>query len=205
MDAHISHLHSELSSSVTLIRQTYWIPTIRQVANSILRKCVTCKKVKGRPYTAPDPPPLPQDRLREAPPFTVKGVDFTGVLTVKNNDGTTSKAYICLFTCASTRAVHLEVVDNLTEETFILAFRRFVSRKSLPKTMITDNASTYIAAAKHIENLTRSASLTETLNNYGTKWTFIPKRAPWYGGFWERLIGITKEGFGTFPYQYRTS
>ncbi|XP_063420482.1 uncharacterized protein LOC134705689 [Mytilus trossulus] len=193
MDAHISHLHSGLSSTVTLIRQTYWIPTIRQVANSILRKCVTCKKVKGRPYTAPDPPPLPKDRLREAPPFTVTGVDFTGALTVKNNDGTTSKAYICLFTCASTRAVHLEVVDNLTEETFILAFRRFVSRKSLPKTMISDNATTYIAAAKHIENLTRSASLTETLNNYGTTWTFIPKRAPWYGGFWERLIGITKD------------
>ena len=70
-DAHVTHLHSRLSSTVTLRCQTYWIPTLRQVVKSILHKCVSCKKVTGRPYSAPDPPPLPKDRLREEPPFTV--------------------------------------------------------------------------------------------------------------------------------------
>ena len=196
-DAHVTHLHAGLSNTIMLLRQRYWIPTIRQVVRGILHKCVVCKKATGRPYQASVPPPLPKDRLREAPPFTVTGVDFTGAFNVRNNDGQTSKVYVCLFTCANTRAVHLEVVTDLTENTFLLAFRRFASRKSLPEVMISDNASTYIAAAKQIEELTRSSTLTEKLNNYGTTWKFIPKRAPWYGGFWERLIGLAKRSIRT--------
>ena len=63
------------------------------------------------------------------------------------------------FTCASIRAVHLEVVTDLKEDTFILAFSRFASRKSLPKVMISDNATRYIAAAKEMEKLTNSPLL----------------------------------------------
>ena len=103
-----------------------------------------------------------------------------------------STLVICLFTCASTRAMHLEIVSNLSEETFILAFRRFSSRKSLPRIMISDNASTYVAASKEIQHLTDSPYLQGKLNQYGTVWKFIPRGAPWYGGFWERMIGLTK-------------
>ena len=88
-DAHVTHLHAGLSNTIMLLRQTYWIPTIRQVVRSILHKCVVCRKATGRPYQASVPPPLPKDRLREAPPFTVTGVDFTGALNVRNNDGQT--------------------------------------------------------------------------------------------------------------------
>ncbi|XP_071149289.1 uncharacterized protein [Mytilus edulis] len=194
-DAHKRSLHSGVNGTVTLLRQSYWIPQIRQNVKTILRKCVTCKKVTGQHYRTPEAPPLPKDRLREAPPFTVTGVDFTGALKVRNKNGKDSKAYICLFTCASTRAVHLEIVTDLTEEQFILAFRRFSSRKSLPKIMLSDNATTYVASAKEIERLTSSPTLQATLNSQGTEWKFIPKRAPWYGGFWERLIGLTKNCF----------
>ena len=96
------------------------------------------------------------------------------------------------FTCASTRAVHLEVVPDLSNETFIQAFRRFASRKSLPRTMISDNAMTFSAAANTIQSLIRSATVQDMLHRHGTEWKFIPKRAPWFGGWWERLIGITK-------------
>jgi len=57
--------------------------------------------------------------------------------------------------------------------------------------MISDNASTYLAAANEIEQLMRSTVVQDDLRNRGTAWKFIPKRAPWYGGFWERLIGLT--------------
>ncbi|XP_071138915.1 uncharacterized protein [Mytilus edulis] len=192
MDAHAKNFHSGLESTVTFIRQSYWIPSIRQCVKSILRNCVTCRKITGRPYHTPDPPPLPSDRLNDSPPFTVTGVDFTGALNVRTKSNSISKAYICLFTCANTRAVHLEIVEDLTEQTFILAFRRFTSRKSLPKIMMSDNCTTYTAAAKEIEMLTKSTTIQEQLNIYGTQWKFIPKRAPWYGGWWERLIGLTK-------------
>ena len=118
-------------------------------------------------------------------------MDFTGALYVRNGNGE-EKAYICLFTCANTRAIHLEVVSDMTEESFLQASCRFVSRRSLPVIMISDNASTYLAAASDIAQLMKSTAVQNALRNRGTTWQFIPKRAPWYGGFWECLIGLTK-------------
>ena len=145
----------------------------------------------GKAYSIPDPPPLPRARTKEGKPFEVTGVDFTGALYVRNSKGE-NKVYICLYTCGLTRAVHLEVVSDLNLETFLQAFCRFVSRKSLPRLMLSDNASTYVAAAKDLEQLFASPKLKEALSSRGIKWQFIPKRAPWYGGFWERIIGLTK-------------
>lgn len=147
----------------------------------------------GKPYVAPESPPLPKVRVTESPPFTITGVDFTGALYVKGSTNEETKVYICLFTCAVTRAVHLEVVSDLTVDTFLLAFRRFVGRKSLPKQMISDNASTYLSAAEELRKMFESDTLKEALESQNISWTFIPKRAPWYGGFWERIIGLTKQ------------
>lgn len=129
--------------------------------------------------------------MADSHPFTVTGVDFSGAIFVKTPRGQ-EKVYICLFTCANTRAVHLEVVSSLTVPSFIAALRRFASRKSLPQVIISDNASTYQSAAEELTRLFRSAELTTSLSKRGIEWKFIPKRAPWYGGFWERLIGLTK-------------
>ena len=78
-------------------------------------------------------------------------------------------------------------------DSFLLAFRRFSSRKSLPTQMLSDNASTYLAAAEEIKQLFESDDLKEALGHQHVTWSFIPKRAPWYGGFWECLIGLTKQ------------
>ena len=188
---HKKQLHGGVNSTLTAIRQCYWIPSARQVIRKLLRHCVTCQKVQGKPYQIPDPPPLIKERIQNAQPFEFTGVDFTGALYVRNG-GDESKVYICLFTCAVSRALHLEIVTDLTVETFLQAFRRFSSRKSLPKILISDNASTYMAAAEELLKLFNSPLLTETLTRKGVVWKFIPKRAPWYGGFWERLIGLTK-------------
>ena len=190
-DTHEKLHHGGVSITVTALRQVYWIPCIRQCVKSVLRRCVLCRKLVGQPYRSPDPPPLPKIRVMEAPPFTVTGVDFTGALYVKEREET--KVYICLFSCAVTRAVHLEVVTDLTVETFLLAFRRFCSRKSVPQKMISDNASTYLAAAEELQRMFNSVELKEALESQNISWHFIPKRAPWYGGFWERIIGLTKQ------------
>ena len=157
----------------------------------ILSKCVTCRKICRAPYSAPDPPPLPKARFQETRPFEITGVDFTGALHVKES-GTENKAYRCLFTCATTRAKHLEIVTDMSVPTFILAFRRFAARKSLPKLMMSDNATTYLAAAEELKKLFESPELKEILHRQNVGWQFIPKRAAWFGGFWERLIGLTK-------------
>jgi len=169
----------------------YWVPCARQVIRSLLRKCVTCRRLAGRPYTAPDPPPLVAARVKQSMPFEVTGIDFTGALYVRGNDRET-KVYICLFTCAVSRAVHLEIVTDLTVECFLQAFRRFSSRRSLPRLVLSDNGSTFLSAAEELKALFSSPSLTHALAKKGVEWKFIPKRAPWFGGFWERLIGMTK-------------
>jgi len=75
--------------------------------------------------------------MQQTQPFEVTGVDYTGALYVRNA-GIEIKVYTCLFTCATTRAIHLEVVEDLTVETFLLAFCRFASRKSRPRKLISD-------------------------------------------------------------------
>ena len=184
--------HAGVSATVTALRQVFWIPTIRQRVKTRLRQCVICNRLMGKPYQAPDPPPLPKMRVQASQPFSTTGVDFTGALYVRDSIGE-RKVYICLFTCACTRAVHLELVCDLSVDSFLLAFCRFVSRKSLPTLMVSDNASTYLAAAEEIKELFESVDLREALGRQHVTWSFIPKRAPWYGGFWERLVGLTKQ------------
>ncbi|XP_006825937.1 uncharacterized protein LOC102802298, partial [Saccoglossus kowalevskii] len=185
--AHSNIKHSGSQATITHIRQRFWIPQIRPFVRSILRNCVVCRLVCGKPYRKPIPAPLQACRLRNAPPFTVTGVDFTGAVFV-SVEKSERKAYICLFTCAVTRAIHLELVMDLSTDTFLRAFRRFAARRSLPSKIISDNGSTYLSAAKEIQELFESASIQNYFANHRMEWSFIPKRAPWFGGFWERLI-----------------
>ncbi|XP_053388226.1 uncharacterized protein LOC128551404 [Mercenaria mercenaria] len=191
-DAHSRLLHAGVSSTITFLRQKYWIPSIGQNVKVILRKCTCCKKIVGKPYSAPDPPPLPKSRVSDVKPFTYTGVDFTGALLVRDNNRNDVKAYLCLFTCATTRAVHLELVPDLSAESFLQAFRRFCSRKSVPHVMMSDNADTFLSASRQLQDLVQSITVREELNDRGIEWKMIPKRAPWFGGMWERLIGLTK-------------
>ena len=94
------------------------------------------------------------------------------------------------------RATHLELVEDQTTEAFLRAFRRFIGRRGVPETIISDNAKTFKAAAQDLETL-HSGILSHTstqkfLANNGIRWKFIAERAPWWGGFYERLIGMTK-------------
>jgi len=190
-DAHSRQLHAGVSQTVTLIRQKFWIPSVRQNVGNVIRHCVRCRRIIGKSYSAPDPPPLPTSRVSDEPPFLITGVDYSGALYV-NTERLQQQIYICLFTCANTRAVHLEIVPDLTEDSFLHAFRRFASRRSLPRLMISDNATTFHASATQIQRLCNSPTSQSTLTEKGTQWQFIPKRAPWYGGWWERLVGVMK-------------
>ncbi|PFX24893.1 uncharacterized protein LOC111331024 [Stylophora pistillata] len=189
---HVKQLHAGVNSTLTALRQSYWVPSGRQRVKTLIDKCLTCRKVSGSAYNQPDPPPHPKSRMQQTQPFEVTGVDYTGALYVRNA-GIETKVYICLFTCATTRALHLEVVEDLTVEAFLLAFRRFASRKSVPRKLISDNASTFVSASNELKELFQSHTLKETLAKEGIEWLFIPKKAPWYGGLWERLVvGLTK-------------
>ena len=191
MHAHLKTLHSGVNVVLSYIREKWWILKGRQTVKRVIGKCVKCLKVIGRPYTLPEDPPLPEDRITECIAFQVTGVDFTGSLNVKSN-GTVIKAYIVLFTCAVSRAVHLEVVYDLSEHEFLRALVRFSSRRSFPQVMYSDNASNFVAAAKTLQSVASSRVITNFLLENRITWRFITPRAAWHGGMWERLIGLTK-------------
>jgi len=121
--------------------------------------------------------------------FTITVIDFTGALYVCHNS-TEAKVYVCLFTCTTSQAICLEVVTDLSVKTFMLAFRRFTRHRSFPKIVVLHNVSTYMAVAEGLQWLLHSEHMIEVLGRWGVQWCFILNRAPWYGEWWEHLIGL---------------
>jgi len=99
--------------------------------------------------TSPD---LLCDCVSDNLPFTHTGIDFAGPLYMwtQGSEEVEHKAYICLFTCASTRAIHLELMRSLNVDQFLLAFHCFVGRRGLPSTLWSDNAKTFESSAKDL-------------------------------------------------------
>ncbi|XP_074645841.1 uncharacterized protein LOC141902099 [Tubulanus polymorphus] len=185
-------MHEGVNATIAFVRQKYWVPQIRRRITSLIHKCVPCIKAgTGKPFVLPDPAPLPAVRVQEAPPFSVVGIDYTGALIVRT-ESSDAKVYICLITCAITRALHLELVTDLTCDAFLLAFRRFCARRSFPRIVYSDNASTVTCAFEELSNLFKSLKIFQFMAQNGVEWRFIPKRAPWFRGLWERLVGMVK-------------
>ena len=113
---------------------------------------------------------------------------------------------MCLFTCASTRAVHLELTRGLNVQDFLLAFRRFPSRRGLPATIQSDNAKTFQSSSKEIQKIARSPEVWRYLTNHQITSNFIVEKAPWWGGYWEKLVRSIKSpikkviGWSTLSY-----
>ena len=137
-ETHYRALHSGVKTTLTAIRNNYWIPRGREVVKKFIKRCVFCKRHGGKPFAHLAPPNLPSSRVDDGPPWTNTGVDYAGPLYVRKRNApsetTTKKVYMCLFTCASTRAVHLELVENCSAEQFLLAFRRFTGWRGLQRT-----------------------------------------------------------------------
>ena len=92
------------------------------------------------------------------------------------------KAYICLYTCASTRAIHLELLRDLSVKSFLQSFRRFASRRGLPSTLLSDNAKTFKGGCKEVKTIVRSHEVQRYLSGNHVTWKFIVERAPLVGG-----------------------
>jgi hypothetical protein len=197
-DVHDQVKHSGVRDTLTTIRERYWVIRGREATKRIIKRCVICRKAEGSPYGATTPPDLPASRVSEAPPFTNVGLDFAGPLFVReghDKEGSSEnsiKVYVLLFTCASTRAVHLELTPSLSVPAFLRAFRRYASRRGLPALLISDNAKTFRASCAEIRKLCRAEEVLRYLTDNQITWQFIVEKAPWWGGFWERLIRSVK-------------
>ena len=187
---HEAVMHYGVHHVVANIRLKWWIPRIRQVVRRVLKKYITCLRLKGKAYSTGPPPPLPDYRVQDVNPFQHVGLDYTGALRTRDQE----KVYVLLFICATTRAVHLELCDSMSSEDFMLALRRFTARRSFPSLIVSDNAPTFHQASNYLHQLKQDAGVGAFIGSKGCEWRTIPVGAPWFGGMWERCVGIVKSG-----------
>ncbi|XP_045487974.1 uncharacterized protein LOC123689933 [Pieris rapae] len=191
---HEKYNHGNQATVMNEIRQKYWMLGLRSVLRSIQQNCQHCKLRKGKPSEHPAGN-LPQERLRHGEPaFTCTGLDYFGPMLVAIGRRR-EKRWGALFTCLTTRAVHIEIVPSLTTDSTIMALRRFAARRGMPKVIYSDNGTNFVKANKEIQTaiaeLKKEEVVTEA-EKVGVQWKFIPPGAPNMGGAWERLVRSIK-------------
>ena len=168
---------------------------------TVNRQCVACQKAYAK--TASQlMGQLPAARSKPSPPFSTVGIDYAGPVQCKRGNPrkpTLVKCYICLFICFSTKAVHLELISDLTYEAFLATFSRFVGRRGCPSQVFTDNGTNFVGANRELQDLQHLMEAKETQNSihyfsseHNFQWTFSPSRAPHFGGLWESGVKIMK-------------
>nr|CAI5840401.1 unnamed protein product [Callosobruchus analis] len=119
------------------------------------------------------------------------------ILNKKGRGAHLQKVYLAIFVCFCTKAIHIEIVTDLTTENFLAAFRRFISRRGIPSEVYTDNGSTFVGAHNQLKELghflyKRQDSIVDSVSEFNIKWHFIPPYTPNHGGLWEAAVKSTK-------------
>lgn len=143
---------------------------------------------------------LPSDRVTQSRPFSGVATDFAGPFSVKTTtlrNARVVKAYLCVFVCLATKAVHLEVVSALSTEAFVAALDRFVSRRGLPSLIRSDNGTNYRGTANYLNDVYKFLennvdNLSQTLARKGVTWRFSPPNCPHWGGIFEAAVKSAK-------------
>eukprot|EP00063_Salmo_salar_P093573 XP_014068408.1 PREDICTED: uncharacterized protein LOC106612089 [Salmo salar] len=174
------------------MRQKYWILGGRGAIRKHRYACVECQRWRAR-ATVPKMADLPPARLRLLkPPFWSTGVDCFGPLTIKLGRRV-EKRWGILFKCLTTRCVHLDLLESLDTEAFLMALRRFISRRGKPYEILADRGTSFKAEARLEEAFqAMEPSLQDQLMAQQISFKFNPPGAPHFGGTWEREIKSVK-------------
>lgn len=174
-----------------------WLLGGKRLINSVLHKCVTCRKLRGK-VQEQHMANLPPERLQTCPPFTYVGLDVFrpwSVTTRRTRGGQAeSKHWAVLFCCMSSRAVHIEVIESLDTSSCIHGLRRFFALRGPAKQLLSDCGTNFIGACKELgmSKDRQNATVQRYLNQQGCSWEFNPPHASHMGGSWERLIGVAR-------------
>lgn len=194
---HITNLHCGPHALLGHIRQKYWPIQGRNLTKKIVHDCIVCFRARPRSYQY-KMGELPKERLNPAPAFYNCGVDFAGPFLIKDKRTRGCKlvkSYLCIFVCLATKAMHLELVGDLSSEAFLACLRRFVARRGSPASITSDNATNFIGANRQLTEfikLINRAELQNFLLEGRITWKFIPPRSPNFGGLWEAGVKAVK-------------
>ena len=193
--AHLATLHGGVSLTMAKVREQHWIPRLRRLVKKVIKQCYGCKRFQAIAVAAPPPGLLPLERTEHSSVFEVVGVDFAGPIKYKKSPRVEGKAYLVLFACSLTRALYLEVLPNQETTTFLGSLKRLIARRGRPTTIFSDNGRTFIGAAHWLKEIQKDEQLQAYLAEERITWRFNLSRAPWWGGQFERLVGVFKRAF----------
>ncbi|XP_011858320.1 PREDICTED: uncharacterized protein LOC105555888 [Vollenhovia emeryi] len=179
--------HAGIQIVMSNLREKFWILSCRMTVRSVLNRCFVCKRYKIKKLDAISGS-LPRERVKDAGVFQIVGIDYVGPLFLKE----AQKTWICLYTCAVYRAIHLELTTSLSTEAFLQALRRFIARRGRPSVIYTDNGTNFVGARNLLHRIDW-----EKVQRYSSaqriEWRLNPPTAAWWGGWWERLVKIVKD------------
>ncbi|XP_033298431.1 uncharacterized protein LOC117204797, partial [Bombus bifarius] len=191
---HKIHMHSGTQATLYAVRQRYWPVDGRSQVWRAIKGCVRCCRAQPPPveYVMGN---LPEARVTESRPFTNVGVDYCGPFHIKekrDRNRRQIKVYVAIFVCLAIKAVHIELVDDLTSEAFIAALRRFIARRGYCSTIHSDNGTNFRGASSELRELhdllqsdDHKEKVTAFLADKQIEWRFIPPHSPHFGGLWE--------------------
>ncbi|XP_063831773.1 uncharacterized protein LOC135080978 [Ostrinia nubilalis] len=199
-ESHKLVFHGGTRLTSALIRQKYWIIGGIRAVKKQLRQCVKCRRhdpVKHEQIMGD----LPAARITPSRPFHHTGVDLTGFVDVKSSKGRgikTTKGYIAVFVCMVTKAVHLELVSDLTSSTFLAALRRFAARRGAPQHIYSDNGTNFVGASRTLNQefidlqTTLDDKFFSAITDMEIQWHFNAPSWPSAGGLWEAAVKSLK-------------
>ena len=198
---HVRLLHAGPSLVNSSLSRQFHIVGQRIAVRSITRACITCRRLTVRPQPQLMGQ-LPLERIAPGMVFENVGIDYAGPILLKLGrvrKPVIVKAYICVFVAVSVKAVHLEVVSDLTSEAFIACLRRFVARRGKPHTIWSDHGSNFVGASRELAELAAfleeqrtQTDIPDFCASQSIRWSFIPERAPHFGGLWESAVKSMK-------------
>ena len=153
--AHHQCLHGGPTMTSSILMPQVWILGRNRLVKSTIHACVPCQLVK--PHSAQQlMGELPADRVTSSRAFSHSGLDYAGPFQIRMAKGRGNRAfkgYIALFVCFATRAIHLELVSDMTSASFICAFRRFVGRRGICANLYSDNGTNFQGADKELRGM----------------------------------------------------
>ncbi|CAI6344950.1 unnamed protein product [Macrosiphum euphorbiae] len=192
---HLTHLHAGPQLVSSLLSRRYWIISGRSAIRYVIFKCVTC--ARHRPTVIhPIMSDLPSSRVTPSRPFLHVGIDFAGPFMIaegRRKNARSIKCYLSVFICMAVKAVHIEVVTDLSTEAFLAALQRFVARRGKPSDIYSDCGTNFKGADQQLRNtLLSSTARTRYINDIPCTWHFNPPAAPHFGGIWEAAVKSAK-------------
>ncbi|KAL0860882.1 hypothetical protein ABMA27_009419 [Loxostege sticticalis] len=198
---HIMNCHTGPGLLISILRQRFWILDARTVVRARVRKCNYCFRVNPS-HPTPMMADLPSYRVSEAKAFVHTGVDYAGPLRItltRRRGQHSQKAYICLFVCLVTKAIHIELVSELSSDAFLAAFKRFIFRRGPVSCLYSDNGTNFVGAKAQLDDIFKilidsefQSALKQELSARRIEWKMIPPRSPHFGGIWEGNIKSLK-------------